>query len=462
MTTMLAQASIDACSAASYARPSNAGIVARQRARQARQRKSRIVGGTMQRRWLSASALLIGLALVVGACAGGTGGGGTAGGDKGEIIIATNFPVSGADRASGRPAEAGAQYAVSLSPTIKGFKISYKSYDDAVNGVHDPQKGAQNFNDMVANTKILGVVGPFNSNVARATIPIANRAGLVMISPANTNECLTVDVPASNCDPKPQALRPNATNTYFRIAAPDTVQGPAMADFAYDTLKITKIAIWSDNETFGKGVANNFETRFKAKGGQVVVRQDFDTKTTNDFKPFLQRAKEGGALGIYAGATSATKGCIPRAQSKGIIDVPYLGPDGIGDTQCISDAGDQASNMYFTNAAADAAQDTSNKETIDAFKKAFPAAEDSGAYTFPAYDCAKILLDAISRAIDAAGGNMPTRAQVTKAVQDTKALKLTTGTYSFNAAGDPTSATMAFYELKNKVWTFNKQFSVGG
>ncbi len=412
----------------------------------------------MQKRWLFA--VLTATALVAAACAGGAPGA-PSGGDKGEIIIASNFPVSGADRASGRGPEAGVAFAVQQNPTIKGFKITHKPYDDAVNGVHDPQKGAQNFNDMVANSKILGVVGPFNSNVARATIPVANKAGLVMISPANTNECLTQDFPY--CDPKPAALRPTGKNNYFRIAAPDTVQGPAMADFAIDTLKVKKIAIWSDNETFGKGVADNFEKRVKEKGGTVVVRQDFDTKSTNDFKPFLQRAKEGGAEAVYAGATSATKGCIPRAQSKGILDVPYLGPDGIGDSQCIKDAGDQASKMYFTNAAADASQDPANKDIIESFKKSFTAKEDLGAYTFPGYDCAKILLDAISRAIDIAGGNMPTREQVLQQVQDTKNLKLTTGAYSFDKNGDPTAATMAFYELKGSPpdWVFVKQFAAG-
>jgi branched-chain amino acid transport system substrate-binding protein len=415
----------------------------------------------MQRRWLSASALLVGLALVVGACAGGTGGGG--GGDKGEIIIASNFPTSGAERSSGRGPEAGVAFAVSQNQTIKGFKITHKPYDDAVNGVHDPQKGAQNYTDMVSNSKILGVVGPFNSNVARATIPVANRASLVMISPANTAECLTQTF--SYCDPQPSALRPTGKNNYFRIAAPDTVQGPAMADFAVDTLKATKIAVWSDNETFGKGVADNFAKRITAKGGTVVVRQDYDWKSTNDFRPFLQRAKDAGAQAIYAGATSATKGCIPRAQMKSIFtaDIPYLGPDGIGDTQCIKDAGDNANtNLYFTNAAADASQDPANMETINAFKKAFTGTEDLGAYTFPGYDCARILLDAIGRAIDSNGGNMPSREQVVAAVQATKNLKLTTGTYSFDNNGDPTSATMAFYQYKGTEWTFVKQFAAGG
>ena len=401
--------------------------------------------------------MLVG-AFLAAAC---TSGGGGGGGDKGEITIATNFPTSGADRASGRGPEAGANYAVQLNPTVKGFKLSVKNYDDAVNGVHDPQKGAQNMTDMVNNPKILGLVGPFNSGVARAMIPIGSKANLVMISPANTNECLTQTF--AYCDPQPAALRdPSQPNNYFRIAAPDTVQGPAMADFAYDTLKITKIAIWSDNETFGKGVADNFAKRFQAKGGTVVVRSDFDTKTTSDFKPFLQRAKDGGAQGIYAGATSATKGCIPRAQSKGIIDVPYMGPDGIGDSQCIKDAGDQATDkMYFTNAAADAAQDPANKDLIAAFTKAFPQKDDTGAYTFPGYDCAKILIDAIGRAIDTAGGNMPTRRQVLDAVQKTDKLKLSTGTYSFDKLGDPTSATMAFYQYKGTDWVFFKQFAVG-
>jgi branched-chain amino acid transport system substrate-binding protein len=415
----------------------------------------------MQRRWFSAAAILAGLTLVVGACQSAPAGGG--GTDKGEIIIASNFPTSGADRASGRPAEAGVAFALQENPTIKGFKLTHKPYDDAVNGVHDPQKGAQNFTDMVGNSKILGVVGPFNSNVARATIPVANRASLVMISPSNTNECLTQTF--SYCDPQPSALRPTGKNNYFRIAAPDTVQGPAMADFAIDQLKATKIAIWSDNETFGKGVADNFGKRVQAKNAQVVVRQDFDWKSTNDFRPFLQRAKDAGAQAIYAGATSATKGCIPRAQMKSIFttDIPYLGPDGIGDTQCIKDAGDNANaNLYFTNAAAEAAQDPANKDTIEKFKKAFSAKEDLGAYTFPGYDCARILIDAIGRAIDTAGGKMPTREQVVQAVQDTKALKLSTGTYSFDKNGDPTSATMAFYQYKGGDWSFVKQFSVGG
>jgi len=221
--------------------------------------------------------------------------------------------------------------------------------------------------------------------------------------------------------------------------------------------------VFSDNETFGKGVADNFVKRLTSTGGTLTNRSDFDMKTTSDFKAFINAAKAAGAQVIYAGATSATKACIVRSQMTGILDVPFTGPDGIGDDQCLKDSGANTANMFFTNAAGDAAQNPAAAATVAAFKQAYPKASDLGAYTFPAYDCAFILLDAVKRAIDAAGGKAPTRQQVIDAVQATSGLVGTVGTYAFDANGDPKSATMAFWATKGTpaVWTFQSQFSVG-
>lgn len=428
----------------------------------------------MQKRWLSMTTVLTAVALVAAACGGGGTGGATtapsgsggaaatsAAASAGEIIIASDLPTSGADASSGLPTQNGAAFAVSQTPSYKGIKFTFKPFDDTVNGVHDPQKGAQNVQQMLSDPKVLAMVGPFNSNVARAEIPIANQGPLAMMSPSNTNECLTQTFPY--CDPQPKALRPTGKNNYFRIAAPDTVQGPAMADYILKTLKLTKVAVFSDNETFGKGVADNFVKRLTAGGGTLTNRSDFDWKTTNDFKPFINDAKAKGAQAIYAGATSATKACIVRSQMAGILDVPFTGPDGIGDDQCLKDAGSNTANMFFTNAAGDANQNPDAASTVAAFKQAYPKASDVGAYTFPAYDCAFILIDAIKRAIDANGGKVPSRQQVIDAVQATNGLKGTVGTYAFDANGDPKSATMAFWKTKGTpaAWTFESQFSVG-
>src|SRR5438876_10933842 len=128
--------------------------------------------------------LLAGLALasmVLAAC--GTSSAGNT--NKGTINIGVDLPESGAEASNGIPTLNGVKYAVQTAGSVEGYTIKVKNLDDAVNGVHDPQKGAQNMQAFVADTSVLGVVGPFNSNVARAEIPISNRAKLAQISPAD-------------------------------------------------------------------------------------------------------------------------------------------------------------------------------------------------------------------------------------------------------------------------------------
>jgi branched-chain amino acid transport system substrate-binding protein len=410
-------------------------------------------------------AVLIIAAFVAFACGGTSSGSGS----KGEIDIASSLPVSGADASSGLPTQQGANFAVTRAATVRGYTLKFVPFDDAVNGVHDAQKGVQNVQAMVANKLILGMVGPFNSNVARAEIPVANAAPLAMISPSNTNECLTQSL--AYCQAAdgftPQSLRPSTINNYFRVAAPDTFQGPAMADFALHAgplpagLGITKVAVWDDEETFGQGVANNFAKEFSAKGGTVVDRKSYDPKAKKDFKDFLASAKDKGAQGIYLGATSATGGCIARGQMAGLFnpDIYYLGPDGIGDAQCLKDSGSMATgNMFATQGVSDATQNPAAASIVAAYEAAYPGSSNVGAYTFAGYDCAAILIDAIGRAIDANGGNSPTRAQVITALATTANFKGLTGTYSFDANGDPTHPTLQLQQVKSGAWTFVAQF----
>ncbi len=406
--------------------------------------------------------VLILAAFVAFAC----GGGGGTGGAKGEIDIASDLPTSGADASSGLPTQYGAAFAVSQKGSIQGFTLKFVPLDDAVNGKHDPTKGAQNVQQFISNKLILGMVGPFNSGVAAAEIPVGNNAPLAMISPSNTNECLTLafDYCKSYAGYTAAELRPTGKNNYFRVAANDTFQGPAMADFAFDTLGLKKLAVWDDQEPFGLGVANNFAKEFTTKGGTVVDRVGFKTATKPDFKAWLNKAKTDGAEGIYAGATSASYGCIARAQSQGIFDATsyYLGPDGIGDGQCIKDAGPTMGNdhIYASQGVADANANSSAAATIAAYKAAHPNPDDTGAYTFAGYDCAAILIDAIDRAITANGGNLPSRQQVIDQIAKTSGFKGLTGTYTLNDKGDPTTPALQIQQYKTTGWTTVKNIQL--
>src|SRR4029077_15406147 len=121
-----------------------------------------------------------------------------------------------------------------------------------VGGLHNPVQGELNVKSLAADPLVLGVIGPFDSNVARLDIPIANVAHLALISPAVSSRCLTKEpfLPASlspsrteiTCKaagrPSPSELPPTGLNNFFRLATTDEQQGPAAADYAYRNLKL--------------------------------------------------------------------------------------------------------------------------------------------------------------------------------------------------------------------------------
>ena len=421
--------------------------------------------------------LLAGLALasvVLAACGTTNNAGNT---NKGTIKIAVDLPESGAETSNGIPTLNGVKFAVSQVKSVDGFTLEVFNLDDAVNGVHDPQKGAQNVQQFVDDTKVLGVVGPFNSGVARAEIPITNRAHLVQISPANTNQCLTKDIyiPQSlsgvadvDCKaagvPFPKDLRPTGVNNYFRVATTDDNQGPAMSDYAFNTLKITKVGVASDAEAYGKGIADTFSARFTKDGGSVVKRQDFPNAShVSDFKSFLRAALAAGAQGIYFGGTDSNNACVVRNQMSGIFpdSAPFMGGDGIVTAQCIKDAAAKAVGMYGTVATVAAEKVSGAQSTISAFKSAYPNSSDYGAYTMPAYDCAKILIAAIDKAIKANNGNMPSRQQVLDQMKNTDYTGVL-GHTSFDANGDTTNKVITVYDVKDATagWEVNTTVQV--
>jgi branched-chain amino acid transport system substrate-binding protein len=398
--------------------------------------------------------LLAGLAVASVALAACGTSGGTSQTIKGTIKIGIDLPVSGSDASDGQPTQNGAKLAIKLAGKVCGasshsdacFTLASFPLDDAVNGAHDPGQGAKNVQQFVADSAVLGMVGPFNSSVARAEMPIGNTAGLAMISPANTNECLTQEPPDGHCAGQAAKLRPKGGNNYFRVCTTDLIQGPAAADYAYNKLGKKKVYVFNDQQTYGLGIAKNFAAQF-AKDGGTVLNSDlggFDPGSTNDFKNQINRAKSLGADVVFFGGTTATKGGQIRKQMLGLLDVPYVAGDGISGNQFAKDAGDNAANSYFTVAGPyPQALPTAQKFNAD-YKKEY--SQDVGAYSAQAYDAASIIIAALGRAIDDAGGNMPTRDQVTAQVAKTQNYKGVIGTTSFDANGDTSLKIITIYK----------------
>jgi len=369
------------------------------------------------------------------------------------VKLGIELPQSGNELANGEPTANGIKLAVKQAndkKLIPGYTIDVNSQDDAVNGVHDPDKGRANMATLVADTAVLGVVGPFNSGVARAEIPVSNEAGLVQCSPANTGTDLT------QTGSEQYRFNGQATRNYFRVAAPDNIQGPAMANYDYTDLGKHTAYIMDDTEPFGVGVADAFSAEFTRLGG-TVVKRDSVPKSTTDYTPFFTNAKALNPDVVYFGGTQVTGGGLARKQmvSAGMGDIPFTGPDGIadlgpggGEGTFITLAGVENSHDVYGSVAGLHDLPSGSTFTTD-YKAAY--GKDVGAYSALAYACAQVILKAMADTATAAGGDMAKwRTAVQSYIFDSGAhhqYDTVMGPISFNTCGDIEQPVMSFYKV---------------
>ena len=400
-----------------------------------------------------AGAFLAGVVVLATACTSST----NATPARNALRIGVDLPLSGPEVRAATPALDGARFFVQTHPTLDGFPVELVTADDKA----DPARGVSNVDRFLADPSVVAMLGPFDGAVARKEIPVANAAGLAMVSPATGNPCLTRDVflppllnPARTpvtCKqaalPAASELRPSGINNFFRLTATDDLQGAAAADFAFDTLHVLRVAVISDRETYGQGLASAFSARMARRGGSVVARLDL---AGTDVASFLSRAKAEGAQAVYYGG-STEAGCAIRAQMSSVFapgeGTPFLGGDGIAhDPLCVRAAGMNSAGIFATVPFPDAASLPGASATIQAFHSAFGSTAAYGPYTMLAYDAAAVLYAAIDRAIQARPGALPARTDVLAQVAQTSGLAGVTGVLGFDPNGDTTDRVITVFE----------------
>jgi len=386
--------------------------------------------------------------------------GASGGTSKGSVKFAVDLPFQGSEKAASDPIVNGIKLAIKQAGgTAGGYTVELPAsaiYDDAINGAHDPQTGANNMSQIVGDDSYVGVIGPLNSSVAKAQIPISNAGGLPQCSPANTNTDLTKGEAGKQLRTKP--------NNYVRVVTTDDVQGPAAAQYIYDTLGKKSVYIIDDTETFGKGVADAFEADFKNRGG-TVTKRDGAPKTTQDYVTIMTAAKAGNPEAIYFGGVTSTGGAriLLAAVQVGMGDIPYVGPDGIND-------GSAATKDSFLNLAKDAAKNSYStlagigtfpgKEKFDADYKAEYGIDATG-YAAQGFACAQIFLDALGRASATNPSGMTAlREALRVALTDTThTYKTVQGDITFTAEGDTSQRIVSIYsfDATTSDWKFETQ-----
>ena len=360
-----------------------------------------------------------------------------------DYLIAADLPMQGGSRTQTLQMVAAIRYVLEQQNWKAGkYNVAYQACDDSTAqlGKWDPDKCSANAHNYAQNSKLLGVVGTFNSGCAAIEIPVMNQApggGAMLLSPANTYGCLTEPCAGD----EPEKYYPSGKRTYARVAPSDPNQGAVDAKFLL-SLGVKRVSVLNDKEAYGLGVAKNFAGAAKAAGMTVTGFTAYDPKQAN-FRALFTRIKGQNADAVFVG------GLIDENSGQLINDkVAILGPnsqvklmlpDGFT-TDAVFDRKEggtpKAKDAYFSVAGVgiDKYKGAARK-FINGFKSKL-GGKAVDPYAILGAQAGQVLLDAIA----ASDG---TRADVIEKVYATKVSNGLIGNFSFNENGDLSGANGA-------------------
>src|ERR1700733_5519614 len=230
--------------------------------------------------WLSVSAVA-----TLSACGGSSDNrsGGAAGtsGTAGKVDIYSSLPLRGPSSAEAIPLENGIRLALAQSGDKAGpFTVMYTALDDsAADGGWDATQTAANAHEAAADPRAVYYIGEFDDGASEVSMPILNQAGIAQVSPANTYVGLTTRELGGGSD-EPERYSPSGTRTYLRIVPIDSVQ--AAADLvAMHQAGCAKVALASDEEAYGTGLAKLIELQKGYYGIDIVSETGFDPSASS-------------------------------------------------------------------------------------------------------------------------------------------------------------------------------------
>ncbi len=377
---------------------------------------------------LSAAALIAGSAFPV------------LGADK-SVTIGINLPLTGADAHDAELIKDGALLALdeaNVKGGVAGYKINVIVLDDgtATAGQYDPAQAATNARKMVADSSVVAAIGPQMSGSGKAMSPILSQGNLAIVTPASTNPDIT--------DPKfAGQYRPAGKAIYFRTVTTDAFQGPNMANYFIDTLKVKSVYVLDDSGAYGVGIADSFQRQAEKRGIKVLGRDQLNPKEA-DYSTVLTKIKSLNPDALYYGGV-AQAGVKVVKQSYDIMPkMIRAGGDGVYGAEILKGAGfPAAEGFYATIAAPNLLENPEAKPWVERFAKKYGQQPEN--YSITAYDAALVILDAVKRVAES--GKEVNRANVRDAIQASKT-KTLQGEVSFDENGDITNREVSVFQIK--------------
>lgn len=297
----------------------------------------------------------------------------------GDVKVGSVFPVTGAIATFGQSSLNGVELAFeeinNAGGVLGGRKLVLINEDNQSR----TEETATAFQKLINQDEVVAILGSVASSHSLAGAPIAQAAGIPMLSPTSTNPRVT-----------------EVGDFIFRACFIDPFQGQVMAKFALETLGVTTAAMMVEQDSdYSKGLAAYFKEAFVAGGGTIVAEEGYKS-TDVDFSAILTRVKAANPAVVFVPAYYGTVGPILRQAQAAGIDAVFLGGDGWDSPKLFELAGDAANGGFFSNHYSPDAGTPEVAAFLAAYQAKFNAVPDALAAL--AYDAAHMLAQAINAA----------------------------------------------------------------
>jgi branched-chain amino acid transport system substrate-binding protein len=259
---------------------------------------------------------------------------------------------------------------------INGRKIDLVIEDDK----GSPENAARLTAKLIDEDKVVAIIAGGTSGNSRAAAPKAQASHIPFISPSSTDPAVT-----------------QVGDYIFRACFVDSFQGEVMASFAANTLKAQKAAVLFDfNSPYGRGLTSFFTLSFAKVGGRIVSEQSY-TQGDADFKGQLSSIRSAEPDVIYIPGYYGDVALIAKQARMIGLTQPLLGADGWDAPELWQLGGDALNGAYISTHYSIDDPSPAIQKFVQGYKQRYGNLLPD-AHAALAYDAARLLFDAITRA----------------------------------------------------------------
>ena len=401
------------------------------------------------------------MAFGVAACGGddeGDSGSSSSGGGSKTLTVYSSLPLQGASRPQSEDVQNGIKLALKQKGGKCGdFAIKYTPLDDATAAAGQWEAGqtSANARKVAQDDNAIAYIGEFNSGASAISIPITNEAGLLQVSPSNTQYGLTKK--GTGATPgEPDKYYPSGERNYGRVVPIDTIQGAAQAQYMKDE-GVTNVYLLDDTQVYGKGIVANTKESLGKVGIKIAGEDSWDAKTSN-YRALAAKIKATGADAVFLGGILQNNGPqLAKDMNAALPDAKLFGPDGMADTEFTKDLPAKVQAQTYLTAPTLSPDDLppAGQQFYKDYEAEYgEAQEDIAPYAVYGYEAMAVICDAIAQ-----GGD--DKQAVIEAFFATKDRESPLGTYSIDPDGDTTLSDYGAYTVEGGKLVFNKVLKTG-